>query len=190
MARSSSRTPPPGTRYAAFLRGISPSNCSMPALARCFEAAGMRDVRTVLSSGNVVFAAPAPADLEAQLTAAMQTHLGKVFLPILRRIDELEALLRSDPYGAAITPAAKRVVSFLVRAPARGPKLPVSLDGATIVSRRGAEVFTVYEPSPRGPAFMVLIEKTFGKDVTTRTWATVEKVVRAATEASRAREPA
>jgi hypothetical protein len=32
-------------------------------------------------------------------------------------------------------------------------------------------------PSPRGAVFMGLIERTFGKDVTTRTWDTIRKVV-------------
>ena len=42
-------------RYVAFLRGVSPMNAKMPELRRCFENAGFRDVRTLLSSGNVVF---------------------------------------------------------------------------------------------------------------------------------------
>jgi len=44
-------------RYVAFLRGVSPMNCKMPELKRCFEAAGFADVRTLLSSGNVAFSA-------------------------------------------------------------------------------------------------------------------------------------
>ena len=39
-------------------------------------------------------------------------------------------------------------------------------------------MFSAYVPSPRGPVFMALIEKTFGKEVTTRTWETVEKVAK------------
>jgi hypothetical protein len=35
-------------------------------------------------------------------------------------------------------------------------------------------------PGPRGPVFMTLIEKTFGKDVTTRTWDTVAKAAKPA----------
>ena len=45
-------------RYAAFLRGVSPMNAKMPELKRAFEAAGFGDVKTLLSSGNVVFDAP------------------------------------------------------------------------------------------------------------------------------------
>ena len=52
----------PATRhYAAFLRGVSPMNAKMPEVKRCFEAAGFTDVKTLLSSGNVVFGAKAGA---------------------------------------------------------------------------------------------------------------------------------
>ena len=59
----------------------------------------------------------------------------------------------------------------------RRVRLPIELDGARILSVRGTEVFSAYIPSPRGPVFMKLIEKTFGEEVTTRTWDTVGKVV-------------
>lgn len=36
------------------------------------------------------------------------------------------------------------------------------------------QVFTAYVPV-RAPVFMTLVQKTFGKDVTTRTWDTVKK---------------
>ena len=42
-------------RYVAFLRGVSPMNAKMPELARCFEGSGFTEVKTVLSSGNLVF---------------------------------------------------------------------------------------------------------------------------------------
>ena len=60
-------------RYAAFLRGVMPVNASMPDLKRTFEAAGFTEVATLLSSGNVVFTAPAasPASLERRAEAAM-----------------------------------------------------------------------------------------------------------------------
>jgi len=45
-------------RYVAFLRGVSPSNARMADLKRAFEIAGFSEVRTLLSSGNVVFDAP------------------------------------------------------------------------------------------------------------------------------------
>jgi hypothetical protein len=66
-----------------------------------------------------------------------------------------------------------------MRAPAKGRlSLPIELDGARILCTSDREIFSAYVPGPRGPVFMSLIEKTFGKDVTTRTWESVTKVAR------------
>jgi len=82
----------------------------MPELKEAFEAAGFKDVKSILSSGNVVFTAPTSA--------------------------------------------------------------------AASLQRKGMDAFSAYVRSPKGPVFMTLIERTFGKDVTTRTWETIAKVVR------------
>jgi uncharacterized protein (DUF1697 family) len=167
------------TRYAAFLRGVSPTNAGMPELARAFEVAGFRDVRTVLSSGNVVFSAPASpiAKIERACEAATARALGKAFGTIVRRIDDLRALIEANPYASFTLPTgSKRVVTFLRTRRAEALSLPIERDGASILLVRGGEAFSAYLPSPRGAVFMVLIEQTFGKDVTTRTWETVQKV--------------
>ena len=165
-------------RYAAFLRGVSPMNAKMPELKNCFEAAGFRDVKTLLSSGNVVFSAGASSEaaLERKIEAAMEKHLGNAFLTIVRSVDALRAILESDPYKAFKLPAgAKRVVTFLREKPRSEPELPVELFGARILCLKGSEAFSAYVRGPKGPTFMTLIEKTFGKGVTTRTWETVKK---------------
>jgi uncharacterized protein (DUF1697 family) len=158
-------------------------NAKMPALAAAFEHAGFGDVRTVLSSGNVVFtvrASPTRA-LERRAEAALEERLGKRFPTLVREAEALRRLLASDPYaGVRLARGEKRVVTFLRSRPRRRLAVPVALGSARILLVRGREVFTSYRPGPRGPEFMTLIEKTFGKDVTTRTWETVEKVARAA----------
>jgi uncharacterized protein (DUF1697 family) len=168
-------------RYAAFVRGVMPTNVKMAELAKAFEAAGFAEVRTVLSSGNVVFSAPAApeAALERRAEAAMKERLGAAFFPIVRPVDALQRMLAADPYAAfRLAPRAKRVVTFLRRRPRAAPKLPVELDGARILCMRGNAVFSAYVPGRRGPVFMTLIERTFGKEVTTRTWETVARVAR------------
>jgi uncharacterized protein (DUF1697 family) len=168
-------------RYAAFLRGVMPTNAKMPALAKAFEEAGFDDVKTVLSSGNVLFSAEAApeAALERRAEAAMRERLGTPFLTIVRPVDALQRMLAADPYAAfRLPPHAKRVVTFLRRRPRAAPRLPVELDGARILGMRGSAVFSAYVPGGRGPVFMTLIERTFGKDVTTRTWETVARVAR------------
>ena len=64
--------------------------------------------------------------------------------------------------------------------PSSKPKLPIDLRGARILALEGREAFTYYVPQVADPAFMTLIEKTFGKDVTTRTFDTVGRIVKAA----------
>lgn len=165
-------------RYAAFLRGVSPMNAKMPELKRAFESAGFEHVRTLLSSGNVVFDARA-AKLQAigkKAEAAMQKTLGRSFMTFVRGVDELQSMLASDPFARFRLPKdAKRIVTFL-RGDAPGKlELPIGRDGARILAVRGSEVYSAYVPTPKGPVFMTLIEKTFGKDVTTRTWDTVGK---------------
>jgi uncharacterized protein (DUF1697 family) len=170
-------------RYAALLRGVSPINAKMPELKRAFEAAGFDEVRTVLASGNVVFSSKAATEsvLERRAETAMQAELGKAFLTIVRPIDALSRLLASDPYaGFQLPKAAKRVVTFVRGRPQTNLDLPIELGGAHIVGMTDAEVFTAYVPNPRGAVFMQLIEKTFGKQVSTRTWDSVKKIVAAA----------
>src|SRR5262245_10774496 len=123
-------------RYVAFLRGVSPSNARMPELQRCFESAGFTNVRTVLSSGNVVFDArstAAPA-LERRAEAAMEQLLGRGFYTIIRSVAELESLLATDPYATHAVPAdAKRVVSFLRASRAPKRPLPLAADDAAVL---------------------------------------------------------
>jgi len=169
-------------RYAAFLRGVSPTNARMPDLKKAFESAGFTDVKTILASGNVVFSArdASETSLQRKAEAAMMQRLGDAFLTIVRPLDALREVLASDPYRAfRLDPAAKRIVTFLREKPTSTLVLPIGLGGARILTIKDREVFSAYVPNPKGPVFMVLIEKTLGKEVTTRTWDTVAKVVRA-----------
>jgi uncharacterized protein (DUF1697 family) len=150
----------------------------MAELKRCFEGAGFTDVKTVRSSGNVAFGASARSDgaLARTIEAAMEKQLGRTFYTIVRPSRTLQELIDTDPYAAFRLPAgAKRVVTFL-REPRRAKiALPMVTDGVHILAVDGGQVFTAYVPNPRGPVFMTLIEKTFGANVTTRTWDTVKK---------------
>jgi uncharacterized protein (DUF1697 family) len=165
-------------RYVAFLRGVSPMNARMPELKRSFEAAGFSDVRTLLSSGNVVFSArkASPDGLALRAEKAMQSALGRSFATIVRPSDHLQVLVESDPFAEFELPAkAKRVVTFLRTADAPALKLPIEQHEASILKVSGAEVLCAYVPGPKGPVFMALLERTFGKSITTRTLETVRK---------------
>jgi uncharacterized protein (DUF1697 family) len=168
-------------RYAAFLRGVMPMNAKMPDLKRAFERAGFSDVKTILGSGNIVFTAASakPVSLERKAEAAMQAELGRTFLTIVRPVDALRALVESDPYRPfKLAPESKRVVTFLREGAFARVKLPIEESGARVLVVVGGEAFSAYTRTANGPVFMKLIEQSFGKDQTTRTWETVIKVAR------------
>jgi uncharacterized protein (DUF1697 family) len=156
-------------------------NAKMPELRKAFEAAGFTDVRTVLSSGNLVFSARSASEsfLQRIADAALKEQLGRAFLTIVRPIDALRAILASDPYRAfRLSPSAKRIVTFLRDEPRSKVTLPLALEGTRLLCLSGRELFSAYVPSPKGVVFMSLIERTFGKELTTRTWGTLGKVAR------------
>ena len=157
-------------------------NLKMPVLQAALEEDGFTDVKTLLSSGNVVFSGRRMSDaaIEKKVVATIEKNVKKTFGVIIRSIDELQALIDADPYHAFRVPkGAKRVVTFLRAAPTKKLELPPERDGARIWTVRGRDALSSYVQNDKGPVFMAVIEKTFGKDVTTRTWDTVLKVVKA-----------
>jgi uncharacterized protein (DUF1697 family) len=150
----------------------------MPELKRCFEAAGFEDVKTLLSSGNVAFSVKpdiVPV-LEQRAEEAMEKHLGKVFRTIVRPSSFLQALIDRKPFAEFDLPAeSKMVVTFLRKPYTETLELPIEQSQASILKLENTEVFCAYVPNDKGPAFMVVLEKTFGKDITTRTLETVRK---------------
>ncbi len=168
-------------RYVAFLRGVMPTNLRMADLKRCLEKTGFTEVKTLLSSGNAVFGSriKSTAEIESKIEKTMQKELGRAFYTIVRSVKELEKVIQAEPYADFNVPSnAKRVVTFGRKLGKPAQPLPLELDGARILATNGREAFSAYVPGATGPVFMKLIESTFGKDVTTRTWDTVAKCVK------------
>ncbi len=159
-------------------------NLKMPMLKKALEGGGFSDVKTLLASGNVVFSGrrATEAAVERKVEAAIEHAVGKKFPVIVRTIPDLEALIEADPFKAFRLPAgSKRVVTFLRAAPKVKLALPIERDGARILKLHGRELLSAYVVSDKGPVFMAIIEKACGKDITTRTWDTVQKLVRQGT---------
>jgi uncharacterized protein (DUF1697 family) len=98
-------------RYAAFLRGVTPMNAKMPQVRTAFESAGFTDVKTLVSSGNVVFAVRASSEtaLQKRIEAVLEQRLRNAFLTIVRPVDALRRLHAAPP-GAGLHDAAREGV--------------------------------------------------------------------------------
>ena len=170
-------------KYAALLRGVMPMNCKMPELKKSLESAGFTDVKTIIASGNAVFSARKASEqaIAKKAEAGMQKVMGRSFMTIVRSIDDLQKVLDRDYFATMkLPPNAKRNVTFLPEPFRQKLTLPMELRGAQICAVERDVAYTYYVPNYVDPAFMVLIDKTFQKNCTTRTWETVGRIVKAA----------
>ena len=91
------------TRYAAFLRGVNLGKRQVKSadLLTAFTAMGFDNVKTLLASGNVLFDAKATKGLKARIEAGLFEQFGFAVPTVLRSVDELAAMVQSDPFGRA-----------------------------------------------------------------------------------------
>jgi uncharacterized protein (DUF1697 family) len=101
------------TRYAAFLRAVnlgSARKASAEQLRAAFEAAGMEDVSTFRTSGNVVFTSPGRGTEEALVDAiegGLRQELGFEVPVFLRTDDRTRKIASKEPFAAAAVAQSK-----------------------------------------------------------------------------------
>jgi uncharacterized protein (DUF1697 family) len=93
------------TLHLALLRGINVGGrhkLPMKELAAIFEAAGCRDVRTLIQSGNVVFAADAKLvkRIAGLVEAEIQARFGFPAPVVVRSAAEVGAAMEASPFLA------------------------------------------------------------------------------------------
>lgn len=174
--------------YVAFLRGINVGGhapIKMSDLKAAFEKMGFSDVKTVLASGNVIFAAKADelALLVEKIVNGLRKALAMEIGVIVRSLDDLWRLRSEQPFaGIKVTPQIRLYVTFLSEN-AKTPALaiPYAAPGMEfhILKATASEVFSVVdlEKGMGTPEAMSILEKEFGSNLTTRNWNTVLKVL-------------
>jgi uncharacterized protein (DUF1697 family) len=151
--------------YVALIRGIMPTNPNMKGekLKATFETLKLKNVKPVIASGNVVFQSEIKdvKKLETQLEQAMEKQLGFKRAVIVRGKQELEKLIKKDPFKNI---EDKKPNYLLV----------------TFFKDNKKELCTVIKLTEgKTPDFMRDTEKKYGKDITTRTWKTISRILKA-----------
>ncbi len=171
------------TSYVALLRGIAPANPKMrnAALRGVFEQVGLEQVRTVISSGNVLFdsAESDRGTLERRIEEALEEHLGAPCSTIVRSGRQMALLAGLDVFDDYDDGPTQRCnVTFLKRArPAASIRLRDE-PGARVVAVRNQAVFTVIDTTTgTTPALMRELERVCGREITMRTWRTVHRIL-------------
>lgn len=99
---SSDRYRPDMDRWVALLRGVNVNGVTIRSaeLAELFRGLGFDDVRTVLASGNVVFAADVPAGrLKTSIEQGLRDRFGYDAWIVLVRHDDLAAVVDGFPFA-------------------------------------------------------------------------------------------
>ena len=176
--------------FVALLRGVGPSNPNMrnENLRRVFEGLGFLNVRTVISSGNVLFEAKSSniKELELLIERTLSEQLDFRSTTIIRSKEQWADLFNSNPFGdIRDTPKSRLNVTFLKNKPETDLEFPYHEESGGFVVLGifdGAICSIVDLERSKTPHLMSWLEKEFGKEITTRTWKTVGRIVKKLSE--------
>ena len=168
--------------WAALLRGINVGKAKRIAMAdlrAIVEQAGYTKVRTLLNSGNVVFEGPKgdPAQVASRLEAAIEAGVGFHSRVVVVDGPVMDTVVKEQTWTHADNPS--RLLVAFVQDPERLKGLADLAthdwgDESLLVGKRAAYVWM-----PGGVLDSRMFEavaKVLGTDVTTRNWATVQKL--------------
>ncbi|MBY0508092.1 MAG: DUF1697 domain-containing protein [Bryobacteraceae bacterium] len=171
--------------YVAFLRAINVGGrvVKMEALRGYFIGLGLANVRSFISSGNIVFdSAARPATLEAKIEKHLHAALGYEVETFLRTASELRAVERDVSMRLAreLTAGAKVYVGFLRELPpAANQRQVTALNNAVDVFSFGArELYwlcykSMAETTVSGPK----LAKALGSATTARSIVSLRKLL-------------
>jgi uncharacterized protein (DUF1697 family) len=176
--------------YIALLRGINvgQKTIKMEHLKALLESMDLRNVRTYIQSGNVVF--DSESDNEGELAAKLEKKLQETYsfqVPvIMRTLHEMEEIIRNTPYRSGDLKESESVyVTFLSDIPSKAAidnaKSAPSGNDEFVVQGREAYILIrdSYGTTKLSNAFL---EKKLKVNATTRNWATVNKLADMARE--------
>jgi len=172
------------TKCVALLRGIGPSNPAMrnENLRQVVEGLGYGNVETVISSGNVIFETERDdlQEIEAEMERAWPEQLGFTSTTIIRSREQLERLVEVDPYGDLEHGAGSYLLVTFFKSPTamsfelphRPPAKPYRLHAMI-----DDTLFSVIDTTGKTPDLMSWLEKQYGKEISSRTWKTVNRLL-------------
>lgn len=174
------------TKYVALLRGIGPGNPNMrnDKLRGVLEELGLKNVQSVISSGNIVFESgfTDTVKLEAMIEAAWPDKLGFTSTTLVRSQQQLEALIKANPFGnLEHSPSSYLLTTFFKHPTKPNLTLPYQPEGKTyrFIGMQDNTLFSVTNNTVvKTTDLMTWMEKQFGKEITSRTWLTVHRILK------------
>jgi uncharacterized protein (DUF1697 family) len=177
--------------HVALLRAVNVGGrnaVAMSALCDLIGGLGFDGARSLLQSGNLVFASAKKkgATLEQALEAETVKRLGLSVDYLVRSAEEWSEIVARNPFPkeAGADPGHLLVMCLKTAAQAKDVKaLQAAIRGREVVEADGKQLYLVYPDGVgRSKLTSALIEKTLGIRGTARNWNTVLKLAAALSE--------
>jgi uncharacterized protein (DUF1697 family) len=174
-------------KFVVFFRGINVGGhkkAPMADLKAMFSKMGFENVKTLLNSGNVVFETDKieEGDLIKKIDENFQKSFGFESKIMVRTMEQIQKLVDLKPFEEIDVDKDTRLyVSFLPEETDSSLKLPYTSPNGDfkILQKTNREVFSVLNlKNTRSVDAMAFLEKEYGKDITTRNWNTVMKIIK------------
>jgi len=172
-------------KYVALIRGIGPGNPMMAndKLRDVLEELGFSGVKSVISSGNIIFESHRTdiKTLEKEIEATWP-KLGFEATTIVKSEQQLRKILNPDFFAGAVhSKSSYLLVTFFKRPTKVNFKLPYQPPGKPyeLVGYKDNTLFSITDnPVIKTTDLMSWLEKQYGKEITSRTPLTVQRILK------------
>ena len=176
------------TVYVSMLRAVNvggTSRIKMDALRAVYESIGLKDVRTLLQSGNVVFRSSLKdrEGLVKRITQELERQLELHADVIVRTVAELADIVERGPVLSRHADSSKLLVMFLSGVPDAAAQAALGKwhKGPEMLEMRGPEIYLYYpEGVGRSKLSGAVIEDKLNTSGTARNWNTLQKLLETA----------
>lgn len=175
--------------YITLLRGINVSGKNkllMKELVQSLEKSGLRDVKTYIQSGNIVFKHPKASliKLTHKITDVIEESHGYRLAVITLSCDALKTAMQQNPFPEAEDEPSKLHIYFLDTppvAPDIGKLNDLKTSTEKFELRNG--LFYLHTPDGMGRSKLAAqAEKALGVSATARNWRSATKILEMAIE--------
>jgi uncharacterized protein (DUF1697 family) len=178
------------TVFVSMLRAVNvggTSRIKMDALQAVYESIGLKDVRTLLQSGNVVFRSTLKNrdQLVRRIKQELERQLELEIEVVLRTLAEVASIVERGPVLSPDADKAKLLVMFLSGVPEAAAQAALvkwhkDRKGPEMLEMRGPEIYLYYpEGVGRSKLTGALLENRLNVVGTARNWNTLEKLLEA-----------
>jgi len=182
------------TVFVSMLRAVNVgghSKIKMDELQAAYVALGLRNVRTLLQSGNVVFSSRLKdrAALAKRIMQEIERRFDLQIDVVIRTLDEIKKIVERGPALSPRADKSRLLVMFLAGVPdAQGAAaLLKQHKGSEMIEVRGPEIYLYYPDGVgRSKLTTAFIENKVKTTGTARNWNTLTKLLEAGETIGRA----